>query len=180
MNVLIYFVREDVVILCASGTAAVGDLHHMLDLDSAGALFGPPFLNNALNPGQINRQQQQQHLEEEEAVVKDCSMVHIPYAEYSLPYKCKTTKCRVCQKVRLQLTAQYFCQIISRTAITGKSFRCPVLYDRAPRASRHNRKRMLTASKSTEAQKRSEGNEICSFTYILLIIVASFDAIITG
>ncbi len=88
-------------VLCASGTAAIGDLHQMLDLDSAGSLFGPPFLNNALNPG-LNQQQQLQQQQPQD-VRMDCSAVHIPYSEFSLPYTCKTTKCGVCGKVEKHL-----------------------------------------------------------------------------
>ena len=35
--------REDVVVLCASGTAVIVDLSYMLDLESVGN-FGPPFI----------------------------------------------------------------------------------------------------------------------------------------
>lgn len=90
---------EDVVVLCASGTAAIGDLHQMLDLDpppAGGTLFGPPFLNNALNSMTLQQQHQQCGAPPHE---DGCSVVHIPYADYSLPYPCKTCKCGVCKKV---------------------------------------------------------------------------------
>ncbi len=42
-------ISEDVAVLCASGTAAVGDLGQMLDVDAGSALFGPPFLHSPNN-----------------------------------------------------------------------------------------------------------------------------------
>ena len=37
------FCSDDVVVLCASGTAVIVDLSYMLDLESVGT-FGPPFI----------------------------------------------------------------------------------------------------------------------------------------
>ena len=50
---ILCYLRDDVVVLCASGTATVGDLRLMLDLDSKGSLFGPPFIptDNFKHPG---------------------------------------------------------------------------------------------------------------------------------
>ena len=42
--------REDVVVLCASGTAVIVDLSYMLDLESVGN-FGPPFI--PFNPNSL-------------------------------------------------------------------------------------------------------------------------------
>ena len=50
---------EDVVVLCASGTAVIVDLGYMLDLESVGT-FGPPFIPfnpNALGTYGIGSQQ---------------------------------------------------------------------------------------------------------------------------
>ena len=101
-------------VLCASGTAVSGDLNQMLDLESHGGIFGPPFLVNQqqnqqrtakhqhssrtrLSSGHSPTEatQQQQPLSEESG---SCSLVHVPYVACSLPYACKISRCGVCHK----------------------------------------------------------------------------------
>ena len=47
------FGREDVVVLCASGTAVIVDLSYMLDLEAVGT-FGPPFIPFSANAASIH------------------------------------------------------------------------------------------------------------------------------
>ncbi|CAB4065057.1 unnamed protein product [Lepeophtheirus salmonis] len=76
---------EDVVVLYASGTAALGNMRMMLDLDMAGN-FGPPFIH-AIRP--LLTQAQSDH-------ASNCKLYHVPYAEGSLPFPVKMTNCAVC------------------------------------------------------------------------------------
>ena len=80
----------------------------MLDLDSGGGIFGPPFL---LSAAATNRNRTASAPDGEvnnadktsvgAAVACYCSNVHTPYTEYSLPYTSKTSKCRLCGKGRV-------------------------------------------------------------------------------
>ena len=99
-RVPIYF-REDIIILCASGTAVVGNLSFMLDLEAVG-IFGPPFKPN--NAGNVMRTKSdagyyqatdqglspplssnfESSLGSEGHPLQNrfqCSLVHIPYAD---------------------------------------------------------------------------------------------------
>ena len=91
-------ISDDVVVLCASGTAAFADLNFMLDLDPAGSggIFGPPFIT-----AHSDKTQQQGTSSQGGSQRLDCSFVHIPYMDNSLPYVCRTIKCSVCGKGRV-------------------------------------------------------------------------------
>ncbi|XP_040568633.1 C2 domain-containing protein 5 isoform X3 [Lepeophtheirus salmonis] len=81
---------EDVVVLYASGTAALGNMRMMLDLDMAGN-FGPPFIH-AVRP--LLTQVQSDH-------ASNCKLYHVPYAEGSLPFPVKMTNCAVCGRKKV-------------------------------------------------------------------------------
>ena len=103
--------REDIIILCASGTAVVGNLTFMMDLDSVG-LFGPPFKPNSSvgrtksdagsYPIDTSLSPPLSATEMPESLTASgrfqCSLVHIPYADISLPYACRVSKCRCCTR----------------------------------------------------------------------------------
>ncbi|XP_059080558.1 C2 domain-containing protein 5-like isoform X1 [Tigriopus californicus] len=107
---------DDVVVLCASGTAASGNLHYMLDLDTNGSIFGPAFLNK--NDVNLGKAQGSIGNGGEEALPSSassvpivsngsgvwggsCSYAHIPYLEYTLPFTSKCGKCQCCGKGRV-------------------------------------------------------------------------------
>ncbi len=90
---------DDIVILCASGTAAVGDLHHMLDLEPSG-LFGPPFIPSTTPTATAVRGSTRGHYSNEDTST-DCCQLHMPYVDHSLPFSCKTSRCHVCGKGRV-------------------------------------------------------------------------------
>ena len=88
---LVAFVfRDDVVVLCAAGTAAQGNLSFMLDLEAVG-IFGPPFI-----PTGSGDQKQRRA-----SSPPPCSLVHLPYSDINLPYNFRTAKCRNCGKSRV-------------------------------------------------------------------------------
>eukprot|EP00095_Tigriopus_kingsejongensis_P005187 maker-scaffold321_size207582-snap-gene-1.29 protein:Tk05187 transcript:maker-scaffold321_size207582-snap-gene-1.29-mRNA-1 annotation:"c2 domain-containing protein 5 isoform x2" len=84
---------DDVVVLCASGTAASGNLHYMLDLDPNNGIFGPAFLTN----GDIGNS----GARELPPVDTNCLYAHIPYMEHTLPFTAKCGKCQLCGKGRV-------------------------------------------------------------------------------
>ena len=119
-NHLYFIFREDIIILCASGTAVVGNLSFMLDLEAVG-IFGPPFKPN--NAGNVLRTKSDAgyyptnaeaglspplsaNIESGAGLESgsssqnrfQCSLVHIPYADISLPYACRVSKCRCCSR----------------------------------------------------------------------------------
>jgi hypothetical protein len=96
-------ISEDCVVMCASGTAATCDISLMLDLDSSSGIFGPPFLNSGMMKIAATKDelQQQQQQYAAKAPVENCSYLHVPYVDYSLPYSCKLSKCATCGKGRV-------------------------------------------------------------------------------
>jgi len=90
---------EDVIVLCASGTAVVADMGQILDLDGGGgsALFGPPFVHSgsAHSPTRGGGKRGDNGSNEASA---DCSLLHVNPSEHGLPYACKTSRCGVCKK----------------------------------------------------------------------------------
>ena len=89
-NVIVGYAEEtaiwdDVVVLCASGTAAVADLGAMLDLSGPGGgatgTFGPPFIASAaVSAARLELPPPPP------PPPADCSLLHLPYRESSLPY----------------------------------------------------------------------------------------------
>ena len=97
-------ISEDCVVMCASGTAASCDLAHVLDLDANGAIFGPPFQNTGPAAKEKARAAAAVPLAnsaEENPAYEDCSYLHVPYVDYSLPYSCKLSRCVTCGKGRV-------------------------------------------------------------------------------
>ena len=81
---------DDLVVLSASGTAVVGNLNFMLDLESVG-LFGPPYLPVGSRPTTSSKS----------TTVNEnniCSLLHITIGETGLPFSWKVHKCHACGK----------------------------------------------------------------------------------
>jgi len=106
-------VSDDVVVLCASGTAAQGNLSMMLDLEAVG-IYGPPFIPaTSLAPSALHPPKQQPLLTKannnkaQPARAKDsgcsqCSLVHLPYSDsINLPYNFRSSICRICKVGRV-------------------------------------------------------------------------------
>ena len=92
----------------------MGNLTFMLDLEAVG-IFGPPFKPN--NAGNVMRTKSDAGCypaaesslsppmgvnpevpEPSSGIRFQCSLVHIPYADISLPYACRVSKCRCCSR----------------------------------------------------------------------------------
>lgn len=74
---------EDVLILSACGTAAVCNLGFMAELDGSGS--------HCLLPGRLP-------INESKSVQSECSLVHIPYLESSVPFPIKLSRCGGCSR----------------------------------------------------------------------------------
>ncbi len=84
--------REDIVVLSASGTAVVGNLNYMLDLESVG-VFGPPYVPLTSRPSVVSKPPQ---LEENQRN-NTCGLLHITPGD-SLPFSWRVNKCHACGK----------------------------------------------------------------------------------
>ena len=80
------------VVLCATGTAAQGNLHMMMDLDAVG-IYGPPFIpTSATRLPAVNQV----------AGGPCCSLVHLPYNDnINLPYNFRSSRCRRCKVAKV-------------------------------------------------------------------------------
>ena len=83
---------DDLVVLSASGTAVVGNLNFMLELESVG-LFGPPYLPLGSRPTTSSKSGAP--VQEDNAV---CSLLHITISETGLPFSWRVHKCHACGK----------------------------------------------------------------------------------
>ena len=81
------------VVLCATGTAAQGNLNMMLDLDAVG-IYGPPFIPTAASKLPAVKPQAANG----DGPPSCCSLVHLPYSDsINLPYNFRSSKCRLCK-----------------------------------------------------------------------------------
>lgn len=96
-------ISEDVVVLCAAGTAAQGNLSYMLDLESVG-IYGPPFIPNSGGGGASGSDAASSSSAPKQrrpSSPPPCHLVHLPYNDINLPFSFRTSKCRNCLKGRV-------------------------------------------------------------------------------
>ena len=86
--------RDDLVVLSASGTAVVGNLNFILDLDPMG-LFGPPYLPFGPRPP---TNASTKAPSDEPTTNNFCSLLHITVGETGLPFSWRVHKCHACGK----------------------------------------------------------------------------------
>lgn len=86
---------DDLVVLSASGTAVVGNLNVMIDMEPLG-LFGPPYLplGPSPRPSVTNKPVT---TASEEAVNNTCALLHITPGD-ALPFSWRVNKCHACGK----------------------------------------------------------------------------------
>ena len=90
--------------LSSRGTAAYGNLQFMLDLDTIGTMYGPPFMttNNAKIPSKSSTagfgHVEDGSLSSSTAIPSGCSLVHLP-ATSEIPYTyTRVNRCNICGK----------------------------------------------------------------------------------
>ena len=89
--------------LSSRGTAAYGNLQFMLDLDTFGTMYGPPFMttNNAKIPSKSSTSGSAGHAEDgslssSTVIPSGCSLVHLPAtSEIPATY---AHRCNICGK----------------------------------------------------------------------------------
>lgn len=86
--------RDDLVVLSASGTAAVGNLNFMLDLDPLG-LFGAPYLS--LGSRQNTSNKPSMNLGSNDEANNLCKLLHVTSND-GLPHSWRINSCHICGK----------------------------------------------------------------------------------